>query len=193
MVAKFTYRGDSSEEFSNTYHFKDAPPSDDSAWATFFAGMLAICRPIVPSTVTWDRAYGYDSDDAHAHAVADIDWSSGSPPNYGTFSPTSGDIRFAGDQAALVEFRTDRKNSRGKWVYLRKYLHVGSVNGTTPDDLATDYATVLATYAAAIGGPSSPFHGGLRSRTHDDTITDVIVAPYVTTRTLKRRGKRPLG
>lgn len=193
MVAKFTYRGDSSEEFSNTYHFKDDPPADDAAWATAFASMLSLCRPIVPSTVTWERAYGYDSDDIHAHAVADIDWSSGSPPNYGTFSPGSGDIGMAGDQAALVEFRTDRKNSRGKWIYLRKYCHKGFVNGTTPDDISTDYATALTTYANAIGGPTTPLFGGLRSRTHSDGITDVIVAPYVTTRTLKRRGKRPLG
>lgn len=192
VVYDFTYRGDSSEEWSSVYHFKDPPPTNDTEWEAQFMALGDIVRAIIPSSCAVVRMYGYDSDADNAHAVADFLPNPTGGGLAGTFMPGTGDRPFSGDQAALVSWRTDRKNSRGKWIYLRKYLHAGFIDATDPDLLAADYKAVLVTYAAHFDGSSDNFGNGLRSKSHADTVTVKGPSDYVTTRTLRRRGKRPL-
>lgn len=188
VVKSFTYRGDATEEFSNTYHFKGAPPVGDTAWQTLLSEVVGKEQGALPASVKWSRAYGYDSDDPAAHHVFAYDYGTTGPP--GAYVPIPAtEIRIAGDQAACVWWRLDRLNTRGKPIYLRKYIHGGYVLNTDTDSLSTNWLNALRTYSGGAGMMS--IHGGLRSRSHDDNVQASDVIPYITTRTLKRRGKRP--
>jgi len=188
LVKSFTYRGDATEEFSNTYHFKNAPPGNDSSWTVLMNDVVTQEKPVFPSWVHFVRAYGYDSDDPKAHHVFAHDFTVPGPPPTGTHVEAGN--RMAGDQAACVRWKTSRLNSRGKPIYLRKYLHAGFIDTAVADNLNTSYLNALLGYAELQVGVNS-LHGGLRSRTHDEVVTAGAPISFVTTRTLKRRGRRP--
>lgn len=185
LVKLFSYRGDAQEEFSNTYHFKGLPPGDDASWNVLLNDVVTQEKVLWPSTVKMSRAYGYNSDDPNAHHVFAHDYGTTGPP--GTFVPQSADHRMAGDQAACIWWKMDRLSSRGKPIYLRKYMHSGFTDQINVDNISSLYGAQLDQYASTMKG----IHGGLRSRSHDDNVVAQGHIPYATTRTLKRRGKRP--
>lgn len=188
VVKSFTYRGAPDEEFSNTYHFKNPPPGDDASWMVLVNDVLTLEQSIYGAAITFQRAYGYDSNDAGAHHVFVHDWTIPGPPPVGTMTDTG--ALGAGDQAACVWFKMNRLSSRGKPVYCRKYHHHPHIDITDPDKLDQTYRDQLFAYAAG-GTGIFQVHGGLRSASTDDTVITPGVIPWVTTRTLKRRGKRP--
>lgn len=192
LVQQFYYRGDPTEEFSNTYHFRDAPPSTSADWDTLVSGLAQATKVIYPAGVKIVRAYGYDTDDDKPVSVYSKDWLLEGNPIAGTFSPQAGSHQMAGDQAAMVAWTVDAKSSTGKWIYLRKYIHGGYMSPTQPDDIETSWQTVLTNWALVLGTPAGGFHGGLRSRKRTQPIKDSWAQQHVTTRTLHRRGKRPL-
>lgn len=189
IVKGFTYRDDPTEEFSNTYHFKNPPPSNDASWTVLMNDVLAREQVLFGANVHFVRAYGYDSDDPNAHHVFTHDWTVPGPPPPGTTTGIGGPP-FAGDQAACVEWATSRLNSRGKRIYLRKYFHAGHMSSTDVDKLDASYVPLLNSFVDLATGINSVY-GGLRSRTHDETLIGAKTLPWVTTRTLKRRGRRP--
>lgn len=192
LTKQCMYRGNV-EYWSNTYWFFVAgPPAGDVEWPQIVEDLWESEKKVLPATTTLVQAYGYNDRTYKSHAVYDEARSPGTP---GTFPPPVPTVEFAGDQAAMVGWKTDHKNSRGKWVYLRKYLHNGFVQEAQPDFLQASYIAALDQYAIEIQG----FRGGLvPGPSKDDptpgvyTITDTVVHNYVTTRTLKRRGKRPV-
>ncbi len=190
VIKKFTYRGDPTEEWSNTYHFKSAPPGDDASWRVLANDVINREINCYPSSSKVVRVYGYNSNDEHAIAAFTWDLTLEGVEEPGVL-PITGH-RMAGDQAAIVWWRTNRKNTRGKWVYLRKYMHDGETDINFPDALQSSYLAALEAFAG--GGPNGlmTVHGGPRSAAVDDTIQNTGAIPTVTTRTLKRRGKRPL-
>lgn len=193
MVKKFAYRGDATEEWSNTYHFRSAPPSDSTEWATLVSALAAIEVPILNPYTSIVRAYGYDTDDEKPVSVYTKDWEVDGGAPVGTYSYSSGtEAPMAGDQACFVWWKLDVKNSRGKWIYLRKYIHGGYSVVGGPDSVSTAYKTALGTYAAALDYADGAFEGGIRRRSDDAEVLDHGVGQYTTTRTLHRRGKRPL-
>lgn len=189
MVKRFTYRADTLEEFGHTYHFRNTPPPDAASWNQLSLDVWAAEQLIYPPTVHWVRAYGYDSDDPKAPHVWTVDKTVPGPPPAGT-SAAPGQ-KMAGDQAAMVWWKTARLNARGKPIYLRKYIHSGGVDVNNPDLLSGGYITLLGAYIANASPGVGGVYGGLRSRSHDETIVARGVSQYTTTRTLKRRGKRP--
>jgi hypothetical protein len=192
MIKQFTYRDKVDEEFSNQYWFKAPPPSNDASWDVVVTDVLNLEKAIFDSTVKFVAAYGYNSNDPNTYAAYHKDFTVPGPPPVGTFVKAASAVRFAGDQAALVQWRIDHKNTRGKWIYLRKYLHSGWANDAAHDQLDPTYVTALTTYATTLGGTT--FHGGLRAQWDGYmpmNVTASIVSPWVTTRTLHRRGKRP--
>jgi hypothetical protein len=189
LIKRFTYRGDPLEEFSNTYHFKGPPPGDNASWQQLAIDAWNREGLVLPSSVTLVRAYGYDSDDPKAPHVWTLDFTVPGPPPAGQFP--SGPGMMAGDQAACVWWKTSRLNTRGKAVYLRKYLHSGFIDDLDSNALKATYATALTTFAGTGANGIQSVHGGLRSRTHDENVQAAGHVPWVTTRTLKRRGKRP--
>jgi hypothetical protein len=193
MVKQFAYRGDATEEWSNTYHFRDAPPADSTAWGTLVAALAAIEVPILNPFTSIVRAYGYDTDDEKPISVYTKDWELDGGAPVGTYAYSSGtEAPMAGDQATFVWWQLDVKNSRGKWIYLRKYIHGGFSVVGGPDSVSTAYKAALADYADELDFAGGAFHGGLRRRVDDADVLNHGVSPYTTTRTLHRRGKRPL-
>jgi hypothetical protein len=193
MVKRFTYRGDTEEEWSNKYHFRSAPPSTSADWMTLFSALADIERTVYPATTHLVAAYGYNTDDAKPQSVWSIDLDSQGTPLPGLFVPAGTDDPLAGDQAYFAEWTIDKRSSKGKPIYLRKYLHGGQCDGVDPDIPGSHYRGVVDTYAHALGSTTGGFHGGLRSRTSDAPILWTGTSDYITTRTLRRRGKRPLG
>jgi hypothetical protein len=190
VVKKFTYRGDAEEEFSNKYFLTGPPPDDDIAWQQAFDDLCSHELHLYTASTAIMAGYGYNDNDPKAHAVWTVDYS-GTPGVPGDLTLTGADHKVAGDQAAMIEWRTSRKNTRGKWIYLRKYVHDVSVSLGVPDQTSVSWRTIADTYATRMMDGSLLGGRRLRSRTHDEVLTAAIVPDYITTRTLKRRGKRP--
>jgi hypothetical protein len=187
-VWSFTYR-DAYEEFSNRYHFDGTPPADPVAWKTFADTLTGFAVHVFGNDVRLQRAYGYV-----AGSVASV-WSFdyGAPPatpilGEGTFSG----MLMPGDVAGTTRWETGALNSRGKKIYLRKYWHgVHNEIGHT-DQLGSDQVAAFNTFAGQLADGSA-FGGanhlagpnGAVAGTHSTSL-------WLTTRTLKRRGRRPL-
>jgi len=191
LVKSFTYRGQAGEQWSNRYHFRDNPPTTASEWNTLALALASHEKLLYPSTCEIVQAYGYDSDDPKAPSVWQGYWADDGVPVPGTYAPGAGEHGFAGDQAAMVWWRLELRDSRGKWIYLRKYFHAGQTDQTAPDNLSGPYKSAIATFADAMNPSKGAFNGGLRRLKDTTPILYDGSAPTVTTRTLKRRGKRP--
>jgi len=178
IVYAFNYRG-AVEEWSQRYHLDSDFTNVADFHATIDAFVTAV-KPAIYSSVTCIRAYGYHDTDDDAFATYDF------PDVAGTFAPAVNDTLCPGDAAAWVRWNTERHNSRGRLIYLRKYFHgvfnhVGAV-----DALVAGQKTALETFAAAatgtgwnghhLAGPDGLVPGGGSS-----------ASPYITTRTLNRR------
>lgn len=189
VIKRMPYRQSTAEEWSNTYMFSGSTPTDSAAWRTLFDALVTEEKKCYGSYVNVVGGYGYSSiaDDATAIWSVDLDIS----PNTivpGTLSPGSG-ARFAGDQAAWVRWGLDRF-ARGKRIYLRKYFHGMYVSAANTDQVEAAGVTALTAFGTKLRDGSFA-----TSRTIVDKNGNVPigagVSTYVTTRTLKRRGKRP--
>lgn len=187
-IKRFTYRGQL-EEWSNLYHFSDALPADAAAWRTLVDAFVAEEKKIFSNMTNIVRAYGYD--DTDHPAIFTVDYAALSINNVGTFVPSSGPP-LPGDVAATVRWATTKVNSRGRKVYLRKYYHdVYENSGGDRDTLNSSQQGLMQAFAGKLSS------GSLTGATFtlcgpDGTDAGAAaVNPYLTTRTLKRRGKRP--
>lgn len=193
LVKRFTYRANAAEEYSNQYWFSGSIPADTTAWNALRDALVTQEKTIYPSGVTVVRAYGYNSDADDATAVYVHDYLAGGGSGIaGTLSLSSA-VAIAGDAAVWVRWKTSRLNSSGKFIYLRKYFHpaVTSTATTTPDVPSTAQATALANFGVKLRDGSFLDARTIRSRLSAETITGSSACSYITTRTLKRRGKRP--
>lgn len=183
-VKSFTYRGNP-EEWSNTYDFASVP-ANDAAWANIVAGIFAIEKEVVPAGTTFIRMIGYDNGDGH-HSPTYHEDMSASP---GVYTLTG--VQGPGDAASWVRWGTGRLSSRGKPVYLRKYLHAVDLVDAGPEDtFTTEYHDALQTYLENLATGFTGFDLAGPTYTIADPMSGSLVAPFVTTRTLKRRGRRP--
>lgn len=197
IVKKFTYRGDANEEYSNTYWFTGTTPVDAAAWKTLADAVIAQEKTVYPSSVKAVRAYGYDSpnDTTGEHAVWSYDYEGAVETVAGTYSTTGLDI-MAGDAATWIRWRTDRRTSPGgKLIYLRKYFHPAVRASGSIDSVATSWRSAAVTFGSYLVGATVPGSRKLCAMHHTEDAAsfasdDVEAALYVTTRTLKRRGKR---
>jgi hypothetical protein len=187
IIKRFTYR-DADEDFSNTYHFNGTTPANPVDWKTLTDAFIAEERKTVYANVKFVGAYGYEA--GNESSVWGIDYTM--PPNTalagtGDFAPGA----FApGDTAATIRWSTGAKNSRGKWIYCRKYMHGVFMNPSDADELNVSQKSAFATFAAKIISGTLP--GSFRySGPQGAVLSTPVVNPYLTTRTLKRRGKRP--
>lgn len=186
LVQSFTYR-DAPEEWSNRYHFTGTAPADPTGWHDLAVALFTLVKPCLPATNSLVRAYGYLNDTDHA--VATVDFTTGGlSPIPGT-ATVSGNVA-PGDTAMTCRWKTARLTSKGKPIYLRKYFHGVLLNTTDTDKVAAAQETALSTFATAVltnwGSTSSKLCG-------PDGVTPTAPAAsiWATTRTLKRRGKRP--
>ena len=187
IIKRFTYR-DALEEWGNTYHFSGTTPANAAAWKTLADAVIAAERPIVTGSTSFVRAYGYEA--GNENSVAQIDYTvpPNAPPLVGSYG-TPG-TKAPGDAAATIRWWTGVTSSRGKKVYCRKYFHDITMNSSDSDELQSTLITAMNTYAAKmIDGtlPGSFKYCGPQGA----VLSDPHVNLYITTRTLKRRGKRP--
>lgn len=191
VIKSFTYRGIANEEWSNTYMLSGAAPADTAAWRTLFDQLTAQEVSCYTSDHKVVGGYGYDKVPGPGdHAVWSVDLNvSPNTPKPGTLVLGSG-VKFAGDQAAWIRFGLNRYNTHGKRVYLRKYLHGGAVASGGGDALLPLYMTNLTNYGDWLRGTPAQGQRTLLDKTGAAPI-GTGVSSFVTTRTLKRRGKRP--
>lgn len=189
LVKKFTYRADPNEEYANTYHFSGSVPSDNTAWTALFDALVAQEKTVYPSTTLVVQGYGYATDNPADNSV----WSHDvhSSPVAGTLSMTSG-LKSMGDSAVWVRWKTSRLNSKGKPIYLRKYFHPAcQLDSTHPDDIQAAQSAALLAFGTKLMDGSFIDGRTIRSQANAETIISRSASTVLTTRTLKRRGKRP--
>jgi len=188
IVKSFTYRGQP-EEFSNTYHFTGTTPANTAAWKALADAIIAAEKLAVQPSVSFVRAYGYEA--GTEHSVAQIDYAVA--PNtivVGT-QPFPSGVAVPGDIALTIRWETGRLNSRGKKIYCRKYMHGALSDGAPVDKVYTGQATAYLTFANKLIDGTLP--GSFKYCAPQGALcTTPSVGEYLTTRTLKRRGKRPL-
>lgn len=190
IVKRFTYRN-APEEFSNSYHFSGTVPSDAAGWKTLADAIITAERPTVIADIKFVRAYGYVA--GTIASVAQIDYTQA--PNTLLSGTKTITAQIApGDAAATVRWLTPDTNSRGKKIYLRKYFHGVEVQAGTSDaacDMVNPAQKALwLTFANKMIDGTLP--GGFTYCGPQGAVASApAVAQFVTTRTLKRRGKRP--
>lgn len=191
IVKDFTYKNVPGEEWSNTYMLTGTTPADSTAWRALFDAIVVEEKKNYITSVRVTRAYGYDRVPATGdHAIWSVDLRPSSTTVAGTFA-LGANTAPAGDQAGWVRWSLDRFNSKGKRIYLRKYFHGCCTDGSiTNDSLPTALKTAYQNYGNFMMGGTL-----LGSRKICDKLGNVPIAAvgsaYVTTRTLKRRSKRP--
>lgn len=191
IVKRGSYRG-SPEEWSNKYHFSGTIPTSAVEWKALADAWIQLEKPTMHTSVSFVRAYGYEpgSDRKGGHADFVLDYTAApNTPVVGTNTGFAGQL-MPGDVAATVRWSTPDFNARGKRIYCRKYLHCVFQNPAVPDQIQPSVLTLYNTYAAAcIAGslPGSAKYCGPQGA----VLSAPIASPYLTTRTLKRRGKRP--
>jgi hypothetical protein len=188
LIKSFTYRG-APEEFSNTYHLDGTTPTDHDGWKTVADDLIALEQPLFNSSVHFVRAYGYEAGHNHADAVIDYETTDG-PVLDGTvfFDGAAA----PGDAAMYCGWWDGQYDTRGKKIYLRKYFHGVFLSHAGGDLLFPLQLTHLQTFAEAL--LTDPISGDLRLVSpQGHAPVNSRASQYVTTRTLKRRGKRPPG
>jgi hypothetical protein len=202
VVKRFTYRGDANEEFSNTYWLSGTVPSDATAWRALFDALVLQEKTCYHSGVSVIRGYGYADNDGHktgdtgtvSPSVWTVDMTvAPNTPVAGTAVFAGGDVQASGDQAGWVRWKTDRRTDPGgKAIYLRKYFH-GVILQTLPnqDEIKAALVTSYGAFGAKLSDGTFIDGRKVTAAGHDDTLLGHGASVYVTTRTLKRRGKRP--
>lgn len=189
IIKRFGYRGNLNEEWSNHYYLTGAIPADATAWNALIDALVAQEKTCYPSASSVVRAYGYDSDADNATAVYVRDMS-GAPVN-GTLTVGTGDKVMPGDCAVIARWKTSRL-ANGKNVWLRKYFHPAVQESGGTDSMSNEQSSALNSFVTKLKDGSFLDARVLRSQHHEETF---LTAPgntgYITTRTLKRRGKRP--
>lgn len=188
VIKEFNYRG-TPEEWSNRYHFQGSAPTTPSGWRALCDAFITEEKAILTSLVTIKRVLCYTADGSVTAYSYDLAAFAGVV--VGTFSlsgVTAEEV--PGDTAYLIRWNTGRLSSRGKPVYLFKYYHGGATNGPGHSD------EVLGTLKIAMGSfasgviASSGSWPGLADKTGTAPV-GYLAETYLTTRTLKRRGRRP--
>lgn len=186
IVKKMTYRGQT-EEWSNTYQLDGETPNSPATWKALYDAIIATEKTCYTATSTVIRAYGYES--GQDHAVDSYDYLAAGAAVPGTATNGSG-FPWAGDQAGWLRMRAGN-TSAGKPKYIRKYFHSGaSSNGDPADVLVPAIKTAYVAHGVKMTDGTLP--GGMKWIAPGGTVgTQPAASPYVTTRTLKRRGRRP--
>ena len=183
----FTYRG-SAEEWSNAWHFQGDIPSDNAGWRALVDSLAALVGPALATTVTIVGALCYE--DMTDDAVYSYDMAAFDATVTGERTGSDGNL-MPGDDAIWIRFSTDRVSDQGKPIYLRKYFHgVFDSSSSAPDAFSTAQRTAFQTLAAAVLDPSDDWPG-LADLQGAALPGGYLTSSYITTRSLKRRGRRP--
>jgi hypothetical protein len=188
VVKSFPYRG-VAEEWANVYHLSVGAPGSPADWRTMADGLINAESAVLDTTTTVERVLCYE--DTNNPAVYTYELADFAGVVTGTYSPGSTGYLAPGDSAAWIRWDTGRLSSKGKKVYLRKYFHPAIIsNAGEPDGIIAGWRTL----ADAFGGEClAGMTGGFQIGDPAGALPTgaVGVSTYATTRTLKRRGRRP--
>lgn len=188
VIKEFPYRG-APEEWSNQYWFTGGAPATPAAWTSLFDALAALERLLYMSDVKIVRAYGYDEDTPNAPAVWVHDISTA--PLVGSLTPAVGMQVGPGDSSAWLKWFTGRMSVKGKAIYLRKYFHPAYFDEAQPDRVHPNWITAAQGVGNTLCDGSFIAGRVITAQGHADLSDFPQPATYVTTRTLRRRGKRP--
>ncbi len=190
IVKKFVYRDNLAEEWSNRYYFNGTVPADAAAWNTFFTSVATQEKTCYTSNCRIIRAYGYGADPTAAVWSKDLLYG-GDTSIPGTLSAEASSERLPGDAAVVGTATTAALNTKGRPIFLRKYFHdARNHSPSAPDQVDANQLAAITTYmgkwcdGTSFGGPH------LCSPRGENGLVGGCL-PWVTTRTLKRRGRRP--
>lgn len=187
VIKTFTYRG-AAEEWSNKYHFQGDPPSDPAGWRDLCDAFITEEKAILTDVVSIVRVQCYEDTDDHSVYTYDLTAFAGAVA--GTYATgAAADLLEAGDSAGLIRWNTGRVSSKGKPVYLFKYYHGVMHESGTVDELRHTLKALYATFADTIRSSSGDWPG-LADKGGVEPV-GWLAEKYITTRTLKRRGRRP--
>lgn len=192
IIKEMDYRERTDEEWSSIYWLTGGIPLDDNAWLALANEIVTAEKECYASSSKVIRAYGYNDNTEDRYAVWAYDWKLQAAPIPGTLTSAAGEKLYAGDQAGMVWWRTTRRNSRGKWIYLRKYFHDGFTSSADHDQIGGATNQAYTQFGLKMSNGSLSNGRIIRSQTQDEVITRTEASQWVTTRTLKRRGKRPV-
>lgn len=187
LVKTFTYRGNP-EEWSNSYHL-DGTPADRAAWISLANGLFGDEAQVYGGAVHGARALCYDNSDNAALFTLVC---GGELSSVAGVAGAGGNTTMAGDEACVLSWNTGLNGSTGKAIWLRKYYHGAFVQPDPNQDyIGSDTATALTSLGNFLLG--NDLGGGVHYADKNGRRPDgpIRVDEFVTTRTLKRRGKRP--
>ena len=191
IVKRFTYRG-ADEDWSNSYHFDSDVPENASDWKDLCRAVAIQEQNVVPASCTFVKYLGYDDLDGHHGSVFTYDLIAHGDFYVGVYTPAG--VQGPGDAAAWARWTTNETSSTGKPIYLRKYFHAVDLVDDGPEDALTeDYKSALLDYADAVRNTTNEgmtFNLAGPTYSLGETVP-VGRSTWVTTRTLKRRGRRP--
>ncbi len=197
VTVKLGFRhGTQTEEWSNKYHLTGPDPANPTAWRTLLDALTAQEKTLISPNTKIVRAYGYDNDSPTAHSVWGVDLTvSPNVPVVGTYTVTGAMQNLPSDTASWIRWKLDRVNSNGKAIFLRKYFHDcwqdTGVGAPGADGFSATYKTALNSFASLLF-TGAGIDGGRHIRdTGGGNPIAAGVSAFATTRTLKRRGKRP--
>ena len=186
VIKSFEYRG-IYEEWSNQYHLTGVG-ADDAAHRAIADDLIALEIACYSDRVTVRRVLVYDDSDNASIYTYDLSLWGG--VRFGELDSTTG-ITMAGDAAGWVRWDTGKVSSTGKKIYLRKYFHdVHGASEADPDLLHNDWSTQYQGFGDSL---LADFSGTVHivDPEGDQPAGPARGSSYVTTRTLKRRGRRP--
>jgi hypothetical protein len=188
IIKEFEYRG-AAEEWSNTYAVTGAAFADYAAMLAFCEALASEERKVYLQPCKAIRALVYQPGSIVADRTIDFQLESGSP-FFGQLVVGSSAQEWAGDQAGWIRGKIG-VNSKGRAVYVRKYFHAGASEGGASTD-ATIGQWRAAADALLVKLTDGSLPGGRKwCGPNSEAVTLMASSLWTTTRTLKRRGKRP--
>lgn len=188
MEKAITYRG-AREHWVNAYHF-DQVPASAAQWEALANAVWALEQPCFGLDVTWEHAYGHEPGTPPLWVWATDPLPSGEGGPAGTYTVQGADNPCPGDAAGTMRYGTTQRSIKGKPIYLRNYYHGVYWNGT-PDTWSPSQIGRFNVLASAmvngIAASGTTFH---RAGPRGAVAQNHQAGTFITTRTLKHRGKR---
>ena len=185
-IKTFTFR-DAPEEWSNRYHFQGSPPSTEADWRSLVDDFVLLEKTAVSDVNSIVRFLCYANTDDDSVYTYDLTAFGGAVPGTNTGGPSS--YQSSGDVAYDIRWNTGRRTSTNKPIYLRKYLHGAYHEAGDRDKLDSTMLANCQTFAGNVETTSGAWPG--LAGPDGVAPTGYLTLPYLTTRTLKRRGRRP--
>lgn len=189
VTKSFDYRG-AAEEWSNKYHFQGSAPSTETAWRALADAFIALEADILTDQVTIVSVLCYHDSALPADYLYNLaDFGGVVTGGYDTSLNVAN--RNPGDVAYVARWNTGKRSTKGKPIYLFKYYH-GGLNGGSGvgrDVVDSTLRAGVESFANQVRSSSGAWPG-LADKAGDQPI-GYLAETYLTTRTLKRRGRRP--